>query len=207
MTIVADHEASPKSASAASFASSRRAMIDSQLRPSGVTSPRVVAALEMVAREDFVPDDKRGHAYFDRGMTLPDGGALAAPLVQGKMLEEAMAYPGEKALVIENGSGYLAALLTAMGAQVTVEPARKAVTSRKKGEYDIIVIDGAVDDVPSSLAKRLAPEGRLITGVVDNGVTRLARGRLAGKSIALLQVADLSMPILSAFAAEKGWSF
>lgn len=182
-------------------------MIDSQLRPSGVTTPRVVAAIEAVAREDFVPADKRGHAYFDRAMPLPDGGALAAPLVQGKMLEEAMPQSGDRVLVIENGSGYLAALVIAMGAQVATESAESAASSRKKGEYDIILIDGAVEHLPGSLSKRLAPGGRLITGVVEKGVTRLARGRVSGKSITLLTVADLGMPILPSFAAEKSWSF
>lgn len=188
-------------------ASARRAMIDSQLRTSGVTTPRVVAAIESVAREDFVPEARRSHAYIDRTIALPDGGALAAPLVHGKMLEEAMPQPGEQVLVIENGSGYLAALVDAMGGAVAREPAAKAATARKKDRFDLILIDGAIEQLPAAVTKRLAEGGRIVTGVAENGVTRLARGRVAGKSVALLPVADLTMPTLAPFAAEKAWAF
>ena len=192
---------------AAATGTARRAMIDSQLRTSGVTTPRVVRAMEAVPREDYLPADKRGHAYIDRAIPLADGGALAAPVVQGKMLEEAMPQAGEKVLVLENGSGYLAALVAEMGADVTSEAAASAATSKKKGEYDLILVDGAAEQLPPAIAKRLGPDGRIVTGIVEKGVTRLARGKLAGKSVALLPVGDVGMPVIAAFAAEKSWTF
>ena len=73
----------------ASSEAARRAMIDSQLRPSGVNEPWVLSAMLSVPREDFVPEAMRGAAYIDRAIPLGDGRWLAAPLVHGRMLEEA----------------------------------------------------------------------------------------------------------------------
>ena len=56
----------------------RRAMIDSQLRPSGVNEPRVLAAMARIPREDFVPVAMRSAAYIDRAIALGDGRFLAA---------------------------------------------------------------------------------------------------------------------------------
>lgn len=184
----------------------RKAMIDSQLRTSGVNAPFVLAAMGRLAREDFLPEDKRGFAYVDRAIPLPDGGALAAPVVQGKMLEEAVPTSEDRALVIDNGSGYLAALVKPMVADLAVESPETALTA-KKGEFTLILIDGAVQHIPAALAKRLTDGGRLVTGLADRGVTRLARGVKANGSIALLPVADLGMPELPAFRAKEGWSF
>src|SRR5690606_32225125 len=96
---------------AASSEAARRAMIDSQLRTSGVNEPWVLAAMASVPREDFVPEAMRGAAYIDRAIPLSGGRYLAAPLVHGKMLAEAAPVPEDKALLIGDEKGYLAALL------------------------------------------------------------------------------------------------
>ena len=67
----------------------RRAMIDSQLRTSGVNADFVLRRMGAVAREDFVPESARGFAYIDRAIALGGGRHLAAPVVQGMMLQEA----------------------------------------------------------------------------------------------------------------------
>src|SRR3569623_3843991 len=86
----------------------RKAMIDSQLRTSGVNAPAVLARMAAVAREDFVPASARGIAYIDRAIALGDGRWLAAPLVQGMMLQDARPTQADKALLVDGGSGYLA---------------------------------------------------------------------------------------------------
>ena len=64
----------------------RRAMIDSQLRVSGVNDPAVLAAFDKVAREDHVPAALAGSAYIDRALALGDGHNLPAPLAQGEIV-------------------------------------------------------------------------------------------------------------------------
>ena len=73
---------------AGGHSAARKAMIDSQLRTSGVTAPDVIARMATVAREDFVPASARGIAYIDRAIALGGGRWLAAPLVQGMMLQD-----------------------------------------------------------------------------------------------------------------------
>ena len=188
----------------AAASGARRAMIDSQLRVSGVNEPAVLAAFARVAREDFVPAAQAASAYIDRAVPLDGGASLAAPLVHGRMLIEAMPTAGDKVLVV-SASGYLAALVSAMGAGVTlVSPAALADAS---GSYSLILIDGAAEDVPAALSALLADDGRVVTGLVQSGVTRLAIGRKAAGALALAAVADIGMPVIAEFAAPKRWSF
>lgn len=184
----------------------RRAMIDSQLRVSGVNDTAVLAAFALVAREDFVPAEARGHAYIDRAIPLGEGRALAAPLVHGLMLVEARATSVDKALVVSGGSGYLAALLRQLVPSVDEIDAAEAIKKRK-GAYSLIVIDGAIEHLPDTLAAQLAEGGRIVTGLVVRGVTRLAAGRKIAGVTSLLPLAEIGIPVLAEFAAPKHWSF
>ena len=145
------------SAEAANIASNpaRRAMIDSQLRTSGVNAPAVIRRMAQVPREDFVPAASKRVDYVDRAIRLENGAWLPAPLVQGKILEEAAPAGTEKAIVVDAGSGYLAELLRPMVANLTVISPEEAVGKGTKGKgADLLVIDGAVEEIPASLAKR-----------------------------------------------------
>ncbi len=195
-------------ADSATAAAARRAMIDSQLRVSGVNHERVLAAMNAVPREDYVPAEARGHAYIDRAIALRQGRALAAPLVQGMMLSEAMPQPGERVLVVSSGSGYLSALVEAMGALVdSIDAAAAGTVKRSAGLYDLILIDGAIEQLPGSLAASLSEGGRIVTGLVLRGVTRLASGRKLGGSVQLLPLAEVGIPALGEFARATSWSF
>jgi protein-L-isoaspartate(D-aspartate) O-methyltransferase len=188
------------------FAAARRAMIDSQLRTSGVNEPWVLAAMARVAREDFVPDSVRAAAYTDRAVPLGGGRFLAAPVVYGMMLTEARPTAGDSALIVGDGQGYLAALLAPLvGRLDAVAPAEAAAT---RGEAcSLIVIDGAIEELPAALADRLAEDGRIVTGLVLRGVTRLAAGRKAAGEVALLPLREIGIPVLPELAAPRRWSF
>ena len=188
--------------------SARKAMIDSQLRTSGVNEPFVIARMGSVAREDFVPESARSIAYMDRAIPLGDGKALAAPLVHGKMLAEARPGLGDSALVVENGSGYLAELVKPLVKSLDTKPAGE-IAGGKKGRktYSLILIDGAIESLPDALAKRLDDNGRIVTGLVERGVTRLAQGRKVAGDVVLQPIADIGMPVLHAFDKPKEWSF
>lgn len=199
MTLV---EESPATQSAAA----RRAMIESQLRVSGVNDPAVLAAMNAVAREDFVPAELKANAYIDRALQLGDGHALAAPLVHGRMLVEAAIQPGETVLVV-SPAGYLAALAAQLGASVASLDPASAASARRGDEVSLVLIDGAVEQLPAGLAGRLAEGGRIVTGLVERGVTRLAVGRKVAGEVSLLPLAEIGIPVLAEFAAPKRWSF
>jgi protein-L-isoaspartate(D-aspartate) O-methyltransferase len=192
---------------AASMDAARRAMIDSQLRTSGVNEPWVLAAMMKVPREDFVPEAMRDAAYIDRAIPLGDGRSLASPLVHGRMLAEAEPTEKDKVLLVGDAQGYLAALLRLLAGTVdAIDPALAAVR-RGKGAYSLVVIDGAIETLPKPLASQLAEGGRIVTGLLDRGVTRLALGRKAAGEVTLLPVAEIGIPVLPEFAAPKRWSF
>jgi len=192
---------------AASSDAARRAMIDSQLRTSGVNQPWVLAAMMKVPREDFVPESMRDAAYIDRAIPLGEGRSLAAPLVHGRMLAEAAPAQDDKVLLVGDAKGYLAALLGQLTVSLDVLDPAQAAEKRGKGTYSLVVVDGAVEAVSKPLASQLADGGRIVTGVVERGVTRLATGRKSAGEVSLLPVAEIGIPALPEFAAPKRWSF
>lgn len=193
--------------SASTHAAARRAMIDSQLRTSGVNEPWVLAAMANVAREQFVPPAMRDAAYIDRAIPLADGRQLASPLVHGRMLAEARPTAADKALLVGDADGYLAALLRPLVGSLDALSPEKARDKRGKGTYSLVVVDGAVEEMPRSFASLLEDGGRLVTGLLERGVTRLAVGTRTNGEIALMSVADIGIPVLEEFRAPARWSF
>ena len=189
------------------YAAARKAMIDSQLRTSGVNEAFALERMGTLAREDFVPDSAKGTAYMDRAIRLADGGFLPAPLFHGAMLAEARPTSEDKVLVVDAGSGYLPALVEPLAGSLDVTSPDKAANAKKKGEYTLVLVDGAIEHVPAGLAKLVADNGRIVTGLVERGVTRLATGRKAGKALGLLPLAEMGIPRLGAFDKPESWSF
>lgn len=190
------------------FAAARRAMLDSQLRTSGVNDAFVLERMGAVAREDFVPEGARATAYIDRAIPLANGRRLAAPLYYGMLLAEAKPTAADRALVVESGAGYLAELLGPLVAELDViTPEEALAATRRKGDFSLLAIDGAVEHLPSALIKRLAPDARVVTGLVANGVTRLAVGRRSGTDVAFLPLIEIGIPRLGEFDKPKAWAF
>jgi protein-L-isoaspartate(D-aspartate) O-methyltransferase len=185
----------------------RRAMIDSQLRTSGVNEEYALARMMAVPREESLPADKFAIAYIDRAVMLGTGGHLAAPLFYGKLVLEAAPGPDDRVLVVSGGTGYLAALIRPLVADLTEVSAEEAVAMTGTGSYSLIVVDGAIEQLPEALAAQLAADGRIVTGLVLRQVTRLASGRKIAGQVNLQPVEDLGIPVLPAFAAPKSWTF
>ena len=203
---LAQTSTAPTRATPIDYASARRAMIDSQLRTSGVSDAFVLARMAAVPRENHVPPGAKGVAYMDRAIALDGGGHIAAPLFYGAMLREARPDADDTTLVIDGGSGYLPALVQPLVGSVKVVTPDQALGALR-GTFSLIMVDGAVEVFPDSLAKRLADDGRVAGGLVDNGVTRLAIGRKAGEGIGWLRLAEMGIPQLPGFVAPKRWSF
>lgn len=206
----------------------RAAMVASQLRTSGVNDARVVAAMAQVAREDFLPESQRPFAYRDRALPLGNGRAQNPPLATGLLLTEARIEAGEKVLVIGAAGGYAAAIAARVGAVVTmveedadlVALARKAlgngvtlvegplnVGAPDGAPYDLLLIDGAVEEVPEALALQLREGGRVVTGLADRGVTRIASGVRSGSGVGLASIVDSECAVLPGFAKPRGFQF
>ena len=208
----------------------RAAMVSNQLRTNNVSDPRIVSAMETVARENFVPEDRASLAYVDVPIPLGNGRFLNAPLATARLITESNVKAGEKVLLVGAATGYAAALLAKLGADITalevddalIRIAKRALGKvpgvnlvsgplnagwRKAAPYDVIIVDGAIDALPETFAAQLATAGRILTGLVDDGVTRLASGRRAGKSIGLVPFADIETVRLPGFASPAGFRF
>lgn len=185
----------------------RKAMIDCQLRVSGVNDPAVLAAIGSVRREDFVPEGLKANAYIDRALPLDDGHFLPAPLVQGRLLSEA-ALASDDVVLVVSPSGYLGALVAALGCSVTtISPAEAATMKRRGTAATVILVDGAAAQLPPGLCAQLAEGGRIVTGMVERGVTRLCVGRKVGGEVSMVPLAEIGMPVLAELARPKRWSF
>ena len=207
------------------FAAAREAMVESQLRPQGVTDPAVLEAMRSIPRENFLPSDTRALAYVDRAVAIGSGRFLSAPAVLGELLTEMMPERGQRALVVGAGTGYSAAVLAAMGLKVVAlesDPELAAAARKQKvkivegpleeghaaaAPYDQILIDGAVEYIPDTLVDQLADGGRLGAAIVDRGITRLAVGRKAGNAFGTLSVSDAGVPALPGFQRPRAFTF
>ena len=200
-------------------------MVESQLRPQGVTDPRVLDAMASVQRENFLPDRTRPLAYVDRSVAIGDGRFLPSPAVLGRLLTEMMLEPGQHVLVVGAGTGYSSAVLNHAGLRVVAleSSAELADHARELGidivegpleagwkklaPYDRILIDGAVATIPDTIVDQLADGGRLGTALVDRGITRLTVGRKAGGAFGCLSLGDAGTPVLPGFSKPEVFTF
>ena len=214
------------------YAAARANMIESQVRPNGITDRRIIAAMENVAREDFVPETRKAVAYMDEDIALTAndsaGGEryLIEAMAFARMLQQVAVKPGDRVLVVGTATGYSAAVLAALAAEIVavesdmrlirearvnlrefthvkiVEAALEA-GSKADGPFDVIVLEGRVDEVPAALLAQLADGGRLIAVV---GETAMAKARVyqsSAGSIATRDVFDASVAPLPGFARKQ----
>jgi protein-L-isoaspartate(D-aspartate) O-methyltransferase len=172
------------------YASERRAMIDAQLRQRGIRDERVLEAMQAVPRHEFVPAACLHAAYDDCPLPLGDGQTISQPYIVAAMTQAVRVQPGDRALEVGTGSGYQAAILAFLGAEVyTLERnARLAAEARARlarlgfktvkviegdgsegyapaAPYQVILVTAAAPEVPAALLAQLADGGRMVIPV------------------------------------------
>ncbi|MCW5296930.1 protein-L-isoaspartate O-methyltransferase family protein [Herbaspirillum lusitanum] len=171
-------------------------MIEQQIRPWNVLAQDVLDLLTVVRREEFVPAAHRSLAFFDTEIPLPGGENMLAPKVEARILQEANVKKHEQVLEIGAGSGYMAALLASKARHVTtveIDPQLKALAEQNlsgygvvnvsvelgngaqgwQGEYDVIVISGALPFLPDAFLKQIKVGGRILAIIGEAPVMSL----------------------------------
>lgn len=160
-------------------------MIEQQIRPWNVLDQNVLNNLAMVKRENYFPAAQKNMAFFDTELPLVAGAFSLAPKIEARIVQEVAPKKSESVLLIGAGSGYLAALLAAMSKHVTVMevlPEVRALAEQNlKNDgvmnvdvmvgdglmmnnsmgFDVIVVSGSLESLPSELQSQLNQGGRL----------------------------------------------
>ena len=219
------------------FEAARLHMVASQVRPNKVTDPRILEAMRRIPRERFVPPNVLALAYADEDVPLGGGRYLTEPMVIARLVQAAAIVSGDRALVVAAGPGYSAALLAACGAQVTaleedaglaaqarallpaIAPSVTVVTGplaagwKPAAPYDVVLIDGAAEEIPQALIDQVKPErGRIVAvRAFPGGVSHAAAGEIvatAGSArVAWQPLFDCATPVLPAFRLAPSFVF
>src|SRR6478752_9854424 len=126
-------------------ARARAAMVTGQLRTRGVRDERVLAAMGAIPREAFVADENRRLAYADEALPIDAGQTISQPVMVAKMTEHLEVQPGDRILEIGTGSGYQAAVLAWLGADVTSLERQTALIPTAQARIDALDLPGSVE--------------------------------------------------------------
>jgi protein-L-isoaspartate(D-aspartate) O-methyltransferase len=174
------------------FAPLRHQMVRDQLEGRGIVDPRVLRAMETVPRHLFVPERRRWAAYEDEPLAIGLGQTISQPYMVGRMTELLELSPGARVLEVGTGSGYQAAVLAELAAEVwtierhaaLAEGARNVLADLGYATVHVVVGDGSLGlpehapfagivvtagapAVPDTLRGQLAEGGRLVIPVGD----------------------------------------
>jgi protein-L-isoaspartate(D-aspartate) O-methyltransferase len=211
----------------------RRNMVENQLRPNRVTNEGVLAAMGTVPREKFAAGSLRGVAYVDEDIPLGNGRFLIEPMVLGRLLQAAEIGSDDVVLDIGCGTGYTAAVCARIAATVVALESDRALAEQAgrtlaelgadnvvvvegplargyadQAPYDVILIDGAVQEIPDIILGQLGEGGRL-TAVVDapGQAPHAVLALNCGGVVSRRKIFDASIPPLPGFERAPGFVF
>jgi protein-L-isoaspartate(D-aspartate) O-methyltransferase len=202
-------------------------MVERQLAARGITDSRVLAAMERVPREAFVPPELAEYAYDDSPLPIGEGQTISQPYIVALMAEAAHIGPGARVLEVGTGSGYAAAVLAELAASVVsierhaalAEKARAALMELGYGNveviegdgsrgvperapYDAILVAAGAPAPPDSLKRQLAEGGRLVIPINVDSHQELRVITRRGDSY---EEEDLGAVRFVPLLGEEGW--
>jgi protein-L-isoaspartate(D-aspartate) O-methyltransferase len=215
------------------FAAARANMVDCQLRTNKVTDLRVLYSFETVPREDFVPEARRSIAYVDEDLEIAPGRYLIEPMVFARLVQAADIRPDDVVLEIGGGSGYGSAILSHLAATVVALESDRDLAGLaaaahgglgidnvlavdgalhdgypKQAPYSVIVINGAVAEVPAAITDQLADGGRLVCVIrEESGPGRATLMQRSGTVVSSRILFDAGTPLLPGFEHVPGFVF
>ena len=190
IAVIAAGGCGQKPTAASDFTGERYQMVQQQLKARGVSDPRVLAAMNKVRRDEFVPPNLKGSSYADQPLPIGYSQTISQPYIVAFMTEQLRLSPKDRVLEIGTGSGYQAAILAELAAEVytieIIEPLAKTAEATlqrlgyknvhvKAGDgykgwpeyapFDAVIVTAAPDHVPQPLIDQLKEGGRMIIPV------------------------------------------
>jgi protein-L-isoaspartate(D-aspartate) O-methyltransferase len=210
--------------------SARFNMVETQIRTANVTDQRILAAMNAVAREKFVPSAARALAYADVPVAVAQGRYLLDPRSLAKLLQLAQIKPTDRVLDVGCGTGYSAAVLARLAAEVIaleqdadlVRIASELLANvvgkvelvqggliegvKDRAPFDVIFVNGALEQAPEILLSQLAEGGRLVA-VLKDGQSRAWLFLKENGHIGKRPDFDADVPLLAGFKKAMGFVF
>jgi len=211
----------------------RTNMVEGQIRTNKVIDRRIIDALFDIPREAFLPENLRSTAYVDVDLPLGKGRFAMEPMVLARLVQAADVRSSDHVLDVGAGGGYASALLARLATDVVAiesDPALAALAraalakngapqvsviegaltdaTKPRGPFDVILINGAVAQIPSSLTDRLEEGGRLVAVQRDGG--GVGHAVLVKKMLGVLSqrvLFDANTPFLPEFAPIESFVF
>lgn len=210
----------------------RTAMIKGQVRTNDVTDKRLQDALAAVPRERFAPKSKRSLAYAEMELTVAEGRWLPRPRDFAKLVEALAVKPGDVVLDVACGRGYSTAVLAQLAETVIGLEDDRALVERAgallvdlgidnavivfgalaegvadQGPFDVIFVNGAVEEAPDAWLAQLADGGRLGVVTREGPVGKARVFTRAGDTVSDRHVFDSSASLLPGFAKPAAFEF
>jgi protein-L-isoaspartate(D-aspartate) O-methyltransferase len=209
------------------FAMARLNMVESQVRPNGITDHRIIDAMAEVAREEFVPAARKSIAYLDEDVLLKAGSAgqsryLIEPMAFARMAHLAAIKPTDRVLVVGAGTGYGAKVIARLAQSVVGLESDSSLVAEAKintascgnvqivegplaaghaasGPFDVIVIEGRVAEIPGSLYNQLNNAGRIVSAVGSNDISKITLATINDGHRSARSAFDVSIALLPGF--------
>ena len=176
------------------FAARRTTMVDTQVRTSDVTKFPVIDAMLTIPREEFVPASRRSVAYSGENLDIGHGRVLLEPRTLAKKDDAELASEAEQRLS-EAGIDNVAVLHAPL-----------TEGAPKQGPYDVILIEGAVQDIPAAIVEQLREGGRVAALFVEGalGVARI--GTRQNGQLSWRYSFNAKAPMLPGFGLQRGFA-
>ena len=213
------------------FKMRRQIMVDTQIRPSDVTKFPIIDAFLSVPREKFVPDGKREAAYIGENFQIGQSRVILDPRTLAKLLEALDVQKDELVLDIGTGLGYSSAvisllaevviaveedsslaseseeILSEIGADnVVVQVSKLKDGAPEHGPYDVIILQGGVEEIPGSILKQLKNGGRVGAIFIEEGLGTAKIGFKLHDKINWRYSFNAAAPILKGFFKQKDFA-